>query len=442
MHVRSTVGLHQHPIRSGALCLAVVALSLTACSSSGSGKTGGSSSASSTGSAAASGSSGSTPSGTPITIGIVAAETGAYGAYGLGDEKGIEAQIDLINASGGILGHPLKLDNIDDQSDPSKAVIGVQKLLSENPPPLMMHCGAISADCAPMLPYTGRAKVITMTPAATPAFADPSQNPYNFVVFPGADIQTSARVAALKQVGSSSVGLLSATDTGDKAILAADQTALPAAGIKIVKSVTVDPTAIDFTAQLQALRSAGVTTIAAEVQATNYVTLMKNIQSIGWKDVKVVAGTTAVADTVLGAIPSAVADQFVAIGVHTVSRTGSDISSLAANEQTLIKKMQELNSPFNALNGATIGADEVSLIKWAAEKANSVDPAAIYKELEGLNLSVQIPDGTFISLPHPDWSSTNHGLKGADLSKYWALIKPGTSVTGTWVGEPLSLSAS
>jgi ABC-type branched-subunit amino acid transport system substrate-binding protein len=173
MHVRSTVGLHKHPVRYGLAGLAVLALGLTACSSSSGSNTSDSSSASG-------GSGGSTAKGSPITIGIVAAETGAYGAYGLGDEKGIEAQIDLVNASGGILGHQVKLDNIDDQSDPSKAVIGVQKLLSESPAPLMIHCGAISADCAPLLPYTGRAKVITMTPAATPDFGDPSKNPYTF----------------------------------------------------------------------------------------------------------------------------------------------------------------------------------------------------------------------------------------------------------------------
>jgi hypothetical protein len=235
---------------------------------------------------------------------------------------------------------------------------------------------------------------------------------------------------------------MSGTDTGDKALLAADQTAFAPAGIKVVKSVTVDPTAIDFTAQLQSLRSAGVTTIAAEVQSTNYVTMMKNIQSIGWKDVKVVAGTTAVADTVLGAIPSAVSDQFVAIGVHTVSRSGPDISTLSAQEQALIKKMQDLKSPFNALNGATIGSDEVTLLKWAAEKANSVEPDAIYKVLDSLSSSVSIPDNTFISLPHPNWSSTNHSLSGADLSNYWALIKPGPSVTGTWLGTPLTVTAS
>jgi branched-chain amino acid transport system substrate-binding protein len=374
-----------------------------------------------------------------LVVGAVAAETGAYGGYGLGDVKGFEAQINLINKAGGVLGHKLKLVTYDDQSDPAKAVIGVQKLLSMKPTPIMIHCGAISADCAPLLPYTTRAKVLTMTAAATPAFQDPKQNPYNFVVFPSADLQTDANVALIKAQGSAQVGIISGTDTGNKAILAAYKSAFPKAGLTIVKNEEVEPTAVDFTAQLQSLRSAGVKTLLAQVQATNFVTIMTNIQSIGWTDVHVVAGTTAVNDSVLGHIPAAVAGQFQALGTHGVVRSGEDLGSLPANAKALIDEMTAIGAPFNFLLGSVNGADEISLLKWAVEKAKSVEPTEIFNALNNLGRDTQLPPDLLISVPHPDWSPTNHGLRGADFSKYWAGIKPSASVKGTYVGEVIPL---
>jgi branched-chain amino acid transport system substrate-binding protein len=375
-------------------------------------------------------------------VGAVAAETGAYGAYGLGDVKGFEAQIDLINKSGGVLGHKLKLVTFDDQSDPAKAVIGVQKLLSMKPAPIMIHCGAISADCAPLLPFTNRAKVVTMTAAATPAFENPKQNPYTFVVFPSAELQTDANIAFIKAQGSNQVGIISGTDTGDKAILSAYQSAFPKGGLNIAKTEEVDPSSVDFTAQLQALRSAGVKTLVAQVQVTNFVTIMTNIQSIGWTDVHVVAGTTAVGDSVLGHIPAAVAGQFQALGTHAVVRTGTDLTSLPANEQALIQQMSAIGAPFNFLLGSVNGADEISLIKWAAESAKSVDETAIYNALNHLGRGTTLPSDLLMSVPHPDWSPTSHGLENADFSKYWAAIKPSTAVQGTYLGQIIPLSAS
>jgi branched-chain amino acid transport system substrate-binding protein len=424
MQVRNNVGLNKYPIRSVLVAVTVTAVSLTLAACSSSGKSGSSS-----------------PGGSgDIVIGAVAAETGLFGAYGLGDVKGFEAQVDLINKAGGIMGHKLKLVTYDDQSDPAKAVIGVQKLLSMNPRPTMIHCGAISADCAPLLPYTGRAKVITMTAAATQAFTDPKQNPYNFVVFPSADLQTAANIALIKQVGTpDKVGIISGTDTGNKAILGAYKKAFPAGGLNIVKNEEVDPASVDMTAQLQALRSAGVKTLVAQVQATNFVTIMTNIQSIGWSDVKVLAGTTAVNDSVLGHIPDQVKDQFIALGTHSVTRTGDDNSGLSQAEQALIAQMHSLGAPFSFLLGSVNGADEINLIKWAAETAKSVKTEDIYNQLNNLGISTVLPSGLLMSVPHPNWSATNHGLAGADFSRYWTAIKPSASVDGTYQGTVINL---
>jgi branched-chain amino acid transport system substrate-binding protein len=413
---------------------AAAALSLAAC---GGGSSGTAKSSDSGGNA------GSGSSKQPIVIGAVAAESGSYGAYGLADIKGMQAEVNLINNQGGVDGRKLKLVAIDDQSDPSKAVSGVQKLLSQTPKPLMIHCGAISVDCAAILPYTGRTKTITMTPAATPAFENPSKNPYNFVIFVGSDLQVGGTAALMKSAGPNPAGIISSSDTGGKNIAEAMQKGLPKSGIKIAKTEYVAPDATTFTPALQALRSAGVKTLFAQMESpTSFVTLMDNIQSLGWKDVKVVAGTTAVAQTVLTKIPSAVNDQFVALGTHAVVRTGNDLSSLPATEQKFLEEFKQIKAPTNFMVGSIDGADEVALTAWAAKKAGSAGSSKVYNVLNHLGKNTHLPSDLLMEVPHPDWSPTNHGLKGADLSHYWASVKPSKPIEGIYRGKTLDLSGS
>ena len=85
---------------------AVTALAAAACSSI----TGGS-----TTSAGATG-----PSGNPITIGISLPLTGAFQADGQATQNGYELWASDVNAHGGLLGRPVKLDILNDNSDPAQ----------------------------------------------------------------------------------------------------------------------------------------------------------------------------------------------------------------------------------------------------------------------------------------------------------------------------------
>lgn len=71
------------------------------------------------------------PSGSPITICEVSAQSGAALGVGLGDKRGITAYVKWINAHGGVLGHPYKLDALDDASTPSVAVSDVRKCVTQ-----------------------------------------------------------------------------------------------------------------------------------------------------------------------------------------------------------------------------------------------------------------------------------------------------------------------
>lgn len=71
------------------------------------------------------------PSGSPITICEVSAQSGAALGVGLGDKRGITAYTKWINSHGGVLGHPYKLVALDDASTPSVAVSDVRKCVTQ-----------------------------------------------------------------------------------------------------------------------------------------------------------------------------------------------------------------------------------------------------------------------------------------------------------------------
>lgn len=52
----------------------------------------------------------------PYLIGLIAGTTGAYGSTGIATQHGAELAVEHINARGGVLGHPLKLESFNDDA--------------------------------------------------------------------------------------------------------------------------------------------------------------------------------------------------------------------------------------------------------------------------------------------------------------------------------------
>lgn len=52
----------------------------------------------------------------PYLIGLIAGTTGAYGSTGIATQHGAELAVEQINARGGVLGHPLKLESHNDNA--------------------------------------------------------------------------------------------------------------------------------------------------------------------------------------------------------------------------------------------------------------------------------------------------------------------------------------
>jgi branched-chain amino acid transport system substrate-binding protein len=68
----------------------------------------------------------------PIPVGAIISKTGTYASLGAVQEKVFQAEVEKINAAGGIGGRPVKLIIEDDGTDESKAVSAAQKLIERD----------------------------------------------------------------------------------------------------------------------------------------------------------------------------------------------------------------------------------------------------------------------------------------------------------------------
>jgi branched-chain amino acid transport system substrate-binding protein len=72
------------------------------------------------------------PTGTPITIGISLSLTGDFSDPGTAAQKGYQTWQSVVNAKGGINGHPVQLKIVDDTSSPDQVTTNYQNLISKD----------------------------------------------------------------------------------------------------------------------------------------------------------------------------------------------------------------------------------------------------------------------------------------------------------------------
>ena len=112
--------------------------SLVGCGSSGASSSSGGGSAANASSSGGSASGGSSGGGSgasdksPVVIGTSLSLSGDFSADGQAFQRGYQLWADDINKSGGLLGHPVKLDVVSDASSPAQVVTNYQKLISSD----------------------------------------------------------------------------------------------------------------------------------------------------------------------------------------------------------------------------------------------------------------------------------------------------------------------
>src|SRR6202050_694194 len=260
-HVSATL------VVSGLLAMAFV----SGCSSSGS-----SSSASAGG-----GSSSPAAAKSPFVVVESLDFSGPGKAYGAGESLGLQGAANELNKSGGILGHKVVIKEVNDESDPTQGVSGLQQLLSSGVTPNMVWAGSNSTVTHAQLPVLMSHKIISFDATSASNLNDPSTYPYYFATNQTVTSSVPAFVAIAKQQGWKKVAMIYGNDVSGQASEQAYQSALSAANIKLV-STSYSDTALSMTPELDSLRSQNPNALIVSGFGTAAIYVVKSRAQIGW----------------------------------------------------------------------------------------------------------------------------------------------------------------
>lgn len=120
-------------------------------------------------------------SGTPIKIGYLADANGTSAPIAAGMHLGTDLAVSQINAAGGVSGHPIEIEYVDPQSDPTQAVQMATQLIQTDKVDVLMGA-VLSSECLVVQQLVAKLQVVYLPTfgCAAEEFSSQSCNRYAF----------------------------------------------------------------------------------------------------------------------------------------------------------------------------------------------------------------------------------------------------------------------
>jgi ABC-type branched-subunit amino acid transport system substrate-binding protein len=381
----------------------VLALGLAACSSSSS------SSSSSGGTTAGGGSSlcSNIPSG-PIKIANIEPLSGPTATSGTLTQIESNIEVDYFNAHDSVCGHKFALTNSNDKGDPATSLSIARQLVSQGN--VIIVNDSFSSAQNQIQPYLMQQHTLVINGDGALALFNAQQNPTAFSTGPSNAQYAQLMVNWAKSHNDNDIGILS-DGTSFSVELAGDAEAdVKAAGLTFVKTITYSPTAIDLTTQLTQAKQAGIKTLFP-TGFTGITAMVAGIKQIGWSPTVVGWGGLNDFGVTEAQLPPGSVD-----GCNISYAAGQPTSALLTPENTALLEASKAKIGLNPQTpGVLTGYFNLLAIKWAIEKANSLDGT---KLAAALSAASSIP--TNIAGLNLNWTATpnvHNGFPSASLKE-------------------------
>lgn len=215
----------------------------------------------------------------PYKIGGIFAVTGPASFLGDPEKKSMEMAIDQINADGGIDGHMLEAVIYDTEGDPSKAVMGVNKLINKDNVIAIVGPSTTPATLA-VMPVVQRSQIPFISCAAGNKIVQPI-TPWVFKTAQS-DIQAVATIyKTLQSKNIKKISIISVNnafgESGKEQLLAQ----APDFGLTVAKSETYGAKDTDMTAQLTKIRQDDPEAVVCWGTNPGPAVVAKNLQQLG-----------------------------------------------------------------------------------------------------------------------------------------------------------------
>src|ERR1700733_14260299 len=382
----------------------LLATGVAACSSSSSST---SSAGTSNNVAAGGGQCSNVPAG-PIKLANIVPLSGPTAQGGQLTEVESDLEVAYFNAHDSVCGHKFVLTNYNDKGDPATSLGIARQIVGQGNTNILED--SLSSAQNQDQPYLMQQHVLVINGDGAKALFEAQQNPTAFSTLPSNAQYAQLMVNWAKSHGDNNIGILS-DGTSFSVELATDAEAdVKAAGLTFVKTVTYSPTAIDLTTPLTQAKQAGIQTLFP-TGFTGITAMVAGIKQIGWSPKVVGWGGLNDYGVTAAQLPPGAVD-----GCDISYASQQDTSSVLTPENTALLNASKAKIGLNPQTpGVLTGYFNLLAIKWAVEKANSLDGT---KLAAALSAASSIP--TNVAGLNLNWTVTptvHNGFPSAELKE-------------------------
>ncbi len=316
----------------------------------------------------------------PYFIGAVLSESGPGATLGRPNADSVALAVAEINAAGGVNGHPLQVEVLDDASNPTTAVSSVRQLLDKHP--IAIIGSSLTQSTLAMEPLVDAAGIPLISLASSSQIIEPeSTHKWDFKM-PITDTRVGTVIAEyLKKKNSTKVAFVYRDDDYGKSGLEHFKNGPNAKGLDVVAADAIAATASDATTQLTHAKGANATALVVWTTMPSANVVLKAYRELGATMPIVYSDGAATA-----AFPN---NAGAAIDGVLIASTKITVAEQLAKSDPQKRVLDHYIAAFNKAypkDGISIfggfGYDAVYVLKAALEGAKSADPAKVRDALE------------------------------------------------------------
>ena len=344
----------------------------------------------------------------PIKIANIEPLSGPTASSGTLTEIESNIEVDYFNAHDSVCGHQFALSNYNDKGDPATSLSIARQLVSQGN--VIIVNDSFSSAQNQIQPYFMQQHTLVVNGDGAYALFNAAQNPTAYSTLPSNAQYAQLMVNWAKSHGDNNIGIMS-DGTSFSVELAADAEAdVKAAGLTFIKTITYSPTAIDLTTPLTEAKEDGIQTVFP-TGFTGVTAMVAGFKQIDWSPKIIGWGGLNDYGVTASQVPPGTVD-----GCDVSYTLGQPTSSLLTPENTALLQASAAKIGLNPeTSGVLTGYLNLLAIKWAIEKANTLDGTKLAAALAAANsVPTNIPG---LALNWTTTPSVHNGFPSANLKE-------------------------
>jgi branched-chain amino acid transport system substrate-binding protein len=301
--------------------------------------------------------------------------SGPNSAYGFFEEAGCIPAVNLINKAGGVLGHRLFCQVVDNRGDPADAVPAAQKLLATSP----NLVGIVDQDSGLLtatVPLFNAAHISDISVGGDIQF-DKNQIPYFWRTIPGDDIAGFAQVAYVKfHTTFTRVASVMTTDQSAQGNIPGIVAGAKNLGLNLTINLSIAPDQPTYQTEIQRVLASQPQVIVMEQDPQTLGVFLRDLKRAGGLMPMIGTSGTVGTNYDLAATAAIGADDFNKYFVRVVQYAPSTGAAWEIYRKGLLASASQIPQANTYVDQIYAEApyDDVNLLALAMEAAKSTDP--------------------------------------------------------------------